>query len=168
MDTVTAAGLLGMIMSAFAAFAVWYALILAARWLLFNKAGLSGWKSLIPFYSDYCTYKIAWNTKFFWIVTVCGIISAFVSGRVSTLTENGEAVPVIFSLLTTVTGLAVTIINLMMNINLSNKFGHGILFGLGLTFLTPVFTLILGLGSSRYLGNPEMGLKPEGGGYGAF
>ena len=92
MDTVTAAGLLGMIMSAFAAFAVWYALILAARWLLFNKAGLSGWKSLIPFYSDYCTCKIAWNTKFFWIVTVCGIISAFVSGRVSTLTENGEAV----------------------------------------------------------------------------
>ena len=52
MDTVTAAGLLGMIMSAFAAFAVWYALILAARWLLFNKAGLSGWKSLIPIYSD--------------------------------------------------------------------------------------------------------------------
>lgn len=149
-------------MGAFAFIMIWYVLILVARWLLFKKAGISGWKSLIPVYSDYCTFKIAWNTKFFWIVLVCGFISAFVSGQVSTMTENGEAIPVIFSFLTTVAGLAVTIINLMMNINLSNKFGHGVLFGLGLMFLTPIFTMILGLGASMYQGNPEMGLQPEG------
>ena len=162
MDTATAAGILGVVMGAFAIFAIWYVLILAARWLVFSKAGISGWKSLIPIYSDYCTYKIAWNTKFFWIVMVCGLISGAVSGQVSTLTENGEAVPVLFSFLSTVAGLAVTVINLMMNLNLSKRFGHGVLFGLGLTFLTPVFTLILGLGSSMYQGNPEMGLLPEG------
>lgn len=149
-------------MGIFGMIVVWYALILAARWLVFRKAGISGWKSLIPIYSDYCTYKIAWHTKFFWIVMVCGMISGFVSGQVTTLTENGEAIPVLYSFLSTVTGLAVTVINLLMNINLSKRFGHGVLFGLGLTFLTPVFTLIMGLGSSMYQGNPEMGLLPEG------
>ena len=54
--------------------------------------------------------------------------------------------------------LAVAVINLLMNVNLSKKFGHGVLYGLGLTFLTPVFTMILGLGSSEYQGNPEEGL----------
>lgn len=162
MDTATAAGIVGVIMGIFGMIVVWYALILAARWLVFRKAGISGWKSLIPIYSDYCTYKIAWHTKFFWIVMVCGMISGFVSGQVTTLTENGEAIPVLYSFLSTVTGLAVTVINLLMNINLSKRFGHGVLFGLGLTFLTPVFTLILGLGSSMFQGNPEMGLLPEG------
>ena len=54
-----------------------------------------------------------------------------------------------------------TIINLVMNIKLSQRFGHGILFGLGLMFLTPVFTLILGLGDSEYLGNPDEGMPSK-------
>ena len=67
----------------------------------------------------------------------------------------------ILSLLSTVIGLAIAVINLLMNMKLSEKFGHGILFGLGLTFLTPIFTMILGLGASEYFGNPQEGLPPQ-------
>lgn len=33
--------------------------ILAACWRIFEKAGLAGWKSLIPFYGSYCLAQIA-------------------------------------------------------------------------------------------------------------
>ena len=73
-------------------------------------------------------------------------------------TDAGETVPALLTTLNSACGLAVAVINLLMNVNLSKKFGHGVLYGLGLTFLTPVFTMILGLGSSEYQGNPEEGL----------
>ena len=94
----------------------------------------------------------------FWIVFVVGVISAFVSGNISGYTEAGEAVPMLLSLLSTVCGLTVMVINLIMNISLAARFGHGVLFGLGLTFFGPIFYMILGLGASEYNGNPEEGL----------
>ena len=85
-------------------------------------------------------------------------VSGFLSGQIATLSENGDAIPALISILSTAAGVAVTVINLLMNIKLAQRFGHGVLFGLGLTFLTPLFTLILGLGSSAYYGHPEEGL----------
>ena len=52
-------------------------------------------------------------------------------------------------------------LNLIMNISLAARFGHGILFGLGLTFFGPIFYMILGLGTSEYNGNPDEGLPPR-------
>ena len=160
MDTNTAAavGIVGIIMSFFFVWALWYVLCLISRWRVFDKAGIAGWKSLIPIYSDYCTYKIAWKTSYFWIVFAAGIVSAFVSNSISGYTDAGEAVPFMLSLISTVCGLTVMVINLIMNLSLSARFGRGILFGLGLTFFGPIFYMILGLGTSEYHGNPEEGL----------
>ena len=159
MDTNTAAvGIVGIIMSFFFMWALWYVLCLISRWKVFDKAGIAGWKSLIPIYSDYCTYKIAWKTSYFWIVFAAGIVSAFVSNSISGYTDAGEAVPFMLSLISTVCGLTVMVINLIMNLSLSARFGRGILFGLGLTFFGPIFYMILGLGASEYHGNPEEGL----------
>lgn len=161
METYAAAGIIGVVMSALAFWAAWYVIILIARWRVFDKAGIAGWKSLIPIYSDYCTYKISWTTTFFWAFFVLSTVSGYISNRISTLAENGEAAPAILSILSTIAGFAVAIINLVMNIKLAQRFGHGVLFGLGLAFLTPLFTLILGLGSSEFYGNPEEGLPPR-------
>jgi uncharacterized membrane protein len=161
METYAAFGILGVVMSALAFWAAWYVIILIARWRVFDKAGIAGWKSLIPFYSDYCTYKISWKMTVFWCLFALTCVSGLLSGRISTLTENGEAVPAILIILSTIAGFVVAVINLVMNIKLAQRFGHGVLFGLGLTFLTPLFTLILGLGSSEYYGNPEEGLPPR-------
>ena len=158
MEEAAAMGILGLVMSFMMVWVIWYVLVLAARWKVFDKAGIAGWKSLIPIYSDYCTYKIAWSTTFFWILMAAGMGSGFITSRISAMTESGDSVPALLSVLSTVVGLAITIINLLMNIKLSERFGHGILFGLGLTFLTPVFTMILAFGSSDYYGNPQEGL----------
>jgi hypothetical protein len=38
---------------------------------------------------------------------------------------------------------------------LSKAFGHGVGFTLGLIFFEPIFMLILGFGSSRYIGKEQ-------------
>jgi hypothetical protein len=52
--------------------------------------------------------------------------------------------------------LFVPIVNLvftiMLYVALSKSFGHGVGFALGLIFLNPIFILILGFGSSQYVG----------------
>ena len=94
------------------------------------------------------------DVTFFWIVLAAGFASGILTGMI----ENGENVSTFVSLLASLLGMAITAINLIMNIKLSQRFGHGVLFGLGLMFLPPLFTMILGLGESEYLGNPEEGL----------
>ena len=158
METYAAAGTLGLVMSLMTVWVGWYVLTLVARWRIFDKAGIAGWKSLIPIYSDYCTYKIAWRTSFFWAMLVLGGVAGFIANRMGVYTDAGETVPALLTALNSACSLAVAVINLLMNVNLSKKFGHGVLYGLGLTFLTPVFTMILGLGASEYQGNPEEGL----------
>ena len=44
------------------------------------------------------------------------------------------------------------VIEIIKTVKLSQAFGHGAGFALGLIFLPNIFTLILGFGSDRYLG----------------
>ncbi len=44
------------------------------------------------------------------------------------------------------------VINIMLIFKLSKAFGHGVGFGFGLLFLSPIFLLILAFGSSEYVG----------------
>ena len=50
-----------------------------ANWNIFTKAGEAGWKSLIPIYGDYVSYKIAWQTSYFWLSFILGIVASYVS-----------------------------------------------------------------------------------------
>lgn len=55
-------GLMGML-AGFMAVMVFVLIALAifmivVKWRLFTKAGIEGWKSLIPFYSDYLWYRM--------------------------------------------------------------------------------------------------------------
>lgn len=152
-------GIFALILGAAFFWVLWYVLILVSRWLIFAKAGIAGWKAFIPVYSDYCTFRIAWNRGKFWQFAILTLASAILSGMVTNLTDAGDAVPALLSAAVSILGIILTVMHLMLNIKLSGRYGHGILFGLGLAFLTPLFTMILGLGSSRYLGNPQEGLR---------
>lgn len=52
---------------------VWWLLQIIANWRIFTKAGEPGWKSIIPVYGDYISYKIAWETGYFWATLILGI-----------------------------------------------------------------------------------------------
>ncbi len=125
----------------FVAMVLYYVLQIIAYWKVFTKAGEPGWKSLIPFYNIYIQYKISWNPMMFFLGLAC-VIAAVV------LTPEDGSGSAIASVLST----AAIVINVMAVIKLSKAFGHGIGFALGLFFFQPIFTMILGLGSSTYQG----------------
>ena len=157
----TAAGVFGILTGALFFVVLWYALTLAARWMVFSKAGIAGWKAFIPIYSTYCLYRIAWRRNYFWWYLAALVISSYVNSDIERLTEAGQAVPALFGLLSTVLGLIVLVLNVLVNIHLAARYGHSFLFGLGLMILPPLFTVILGMGASEYRGNPAEGLPPR-------
>ena len=124
-----------------------YILLVIADWKIFTKAGEPGWMSLIPILNAYITFKISWNTKMFWIM-----MGTLAGGSICTglAGEDGGALAVIGAILSLI-GVVIGIIDIY---KLSKSFGHGIGFTLGLIFFLPLFTLILGFGSSKYIG-PE-------------
>ncbi len=44
-------------------------LTLIAMWKIFVKAGKPGWACLIPFYSQYCLFDIAWGSGWLFLLT---------------------------------------------------------------------------------------------------
>lgn len=117
-------------------------LITFASWRIFSKAGEAGWKSLIPIYSQYTTFKISWNTQYFWIMLACLVVSCIFNNTLSEVLYFAGNVA-------RLTGGAIYVIQ---QFKLSKIFGHGIGFGFGLWFFKPVFALILAFGSSKYEG----------------
>lgn len=125
-------------------FVLSYLLEVAACWRVFEKAGQHGWKSLIPVYSSYIRYCLAWRPLWFWV-----------SGALLVGTFALGAAPVEESVKSTVSfvlGTAGTLIHLASSFRLGRVFGRGALFSLALALFPPLFTLILGFGGSQYQG----------------
>lgn len=47
---------------------IWYVLVTISNYLLFNKAGYAGWKSLIPFYNLYIQQCITFGYEKRWFI----------------------------------------------------------------------------------------------------
>lgn len=124
---------------------VWWILQIIANWNIFTKAGEAGWKSLIPIYGDYVSYKIAWQTSYFWLSFILGIVASYVSS--ANLNES-----MFLTVIATLLRIVIAVINIIYYVKLSKAFGHGIGFAIGLILLQPIFLLILGFGSDQYYG----------------
>lgn len=123
------------------------------RWFIFAKAGEKGWKALIPFYSDYITYKIAWDGRIY-LATLIASIASTVLGSVFGLIH--PALGMFFSIvLSTVATAAKAIADLILNFKLARAFGKSDYFFVGLYFLNNVFTAILAFGECEYKGPPK-------------
>ena len=123
------------------------------RWFLFAKAGQKGWKALIPFYSDYITYKIAWDGRIY-LATLIASIASSLLGSIFGLIH--PALGMFFSIiLSTVATAAKAIADLILNFKLARAFGKNDYFFIGLYFLNNVFTAILAFGDCEYQGPPK-------------
>ena len=126
---------------------IWWLLQIIANWNIFTKAGEARWKSIIPVYSDYISYKIAWQPSYFWLVFVLGIITSVANGMAD---PNGTNTTILH--IVSLIRIILAIISILYCIKLSRAFGHGIGFAIGLMFLQPIFMLILGFGNDPYYG----------------
>ena len=100
---------------------------LVAYWKIFTKAGVEGWKAIIPIYNIVVLFKIVGLSP--WLILTA--IIPFVGG-------------IIF-----------WVISIIMNVKLAKVFGKSGLFAVGLIFLTPIFLLILAFGSAEYTAPEE-------------
>ena len=135
------------------AFVIWVVFIVAF-WKVFTKMGEPGWKCLIPFYSTYIVYKRTWSVKVFWAFLACCAVTLVFGLMALTISPSGAllAVDPTFSMISYIGQTAAFIIEAISMYYLSKAFGHGFGYFVGLLFLAPIFVLILGLGSSEYVG----------------
>ncbi len=115
---------------------------IVANWKLFTKAGEKGWKSIIPFYNTAILYKISGMSP--WLA----------------LLYIGLFIPVI----NVIVGIVFAVLNLYQPINLAKGFNKSTGFTVGMIMLPFIFNLILGLGSSEYVGYDNKtaeSLEPE-------
>ena len=104
-------------------------------WFIFKKAGVPGWKALIPFYNTYTLYEIVWKTDFFWISLALSV-SSFLP---------------FFGILASMAGFVISIIS---TIHLARVFKKSDGFTVGLIFLPLIFHYILAFDKSKY--HPEL------------
>jgi hypothetical protein len=139
MDGKSLAVLAGLGVGMILALIVLLVVYIIAEWKIFTKAGEAGWKSLIPIYREYILYKISWKPMWFWIMTAVGVLCLLT-----------KSIPAVY----TICSLASAVIAIIALVKLSKSFGHGGGFAVGLILLSFIFMLILGFGSSQYVG-PE-------------
>lgn len=125
----------------------WWILQIIANWRIFTKAGEAGWKSIIPVYGDYISYKIAWQTAFFWMTLILTTIASCVEQY-----ANPDGASIILTLIVAVIRIILAVLSILYNVKLARAFGRGIGFAIGLIFLQPIFLLILGFGNDSYFG----------------
>lgn len=127
---------------------------LIATWRVYTKAGQGGWKCLIPLYNSYTLYRISWRAGMFWLVFFLTFIGwALFDAEVlaTTFTQIASYVTIL-QIVGAAMILIASAISVVQVFKLSQAYGHGAPFAVGLIFLTPLFILILGFGRSRYEG----------------
>ena len=114
---------------------VFYLLSVIGKWKVFSKAGIAGWKSVIPIYNKYFFCQICGlNTIWVWILLGSAIVSILVP-------------PLAF-----VYSLALIYFLILQALSLSKSFGKSDGFAIGLIFAAPIFYLLLGSKRSEYKG----------------
>ncbi|MBR3313667.1 MAG: hypothetical protein IKG18_05970 [Atopobiaceae bacterium] len=147
------------------ALVVWV-LTIIAHWKMFTRAGVEGWKSIIPIYSDYMLFKIVWNTQNFFIYLGIVIVYAILSGLNNalgpqvTVDAYGNYVtsgsPNIFlSILSFAAAIAMLVWYVRLQLKTAYAYSKSTGFGVGLVLLNTIFILILGFGDCKYVGPQE-------------
>lgn len=138
----------------FAAMAAVYLLLAVAEWKIFKKMGEKGWKALIPVYNLYILLKRCASVKLLWQIVGPLALCAVLDILYYTVPWTEDSWQFIVGGLAEL-GLMIWLIVSEVRLwgGVSRSFGHAGGYTAGLFFLTFIFELILGFGSSRYLGN---------------
>lgn len=126
-------GLLGLVL-------ICYILSIIGQWKVFKKAGKNGWEALIPIYNTYTLCQVVGVNPWWIVITfVAFIVEAFI-----------PALSILATLVTVYFGILIAV-------STARSFGKSDGYAVGIYFFGFIFYLILGFGSSEYLGPKPMG-----------
>ena len=151
-----AGGFLGGMFTVFLIFSIiWAILLIVAGWKIFEKAGEKGWKILIPVYNVYILFKLIGMKTWFWTLLIASIVAGLLAGVAGFDTQNIQNNSFtgmnLFAGIVYILVVAFSfVVAVCSYVRLSRVFGHGILFAIGLIFLSGIFMMILGFGRSKY------------------
>ena len=126
---------------------------IVAQWKIFTKAGRPGWHCLIPVLNMYDEFDMCWDGRLGIAISVIPIIVNMIP--IDFMQGNS-----VFGGLLAIISLTVGVIAVIERVKLSQSFGKGILFAFGLILLQPIFMMILGFGSAKYIGKSEGTVLP--------
>lgn len=110
------------------------------RWLLFRKAGIPGWQSLIPFLSTMKEYELCWDGRI-------GLAARLLGAAAVALRMFGYGGILASALL-----FAEFLIGVPQSMKLAKVFGKGKGTGILLVIFNRIGRLCLGAGKAKYLG----------------
>ena len=146
-------GLIAMIFGFFAVFGIIIfaisVLIIIAKWKMFTKAKEDGWKSIIPFYSEWTMCKIVGLSPY-WILEMFAV--SFISGFIDGIAGDNSIISSLFSLVSAANSIYFVII---LGISIAKSYGKSSDFSILLILLPVIGYPMLGFGKSEYVGqNP--------------
>lgn len=145
LETILAAslGLLIFVLLIAIAFAIVYVIALAK---LFKKAGIEGWKAIIPFYNIYLLVKIAGLNWWYFLIAISGTICSLLRIRGLNYACN----------------IASMAVNFFILYNIAKKMKQQPMgFAIAGIFVQPIMIMVLGF-SSKYSYDPSIEVSPNG------
>lgn len=131
------------------------------RFGIFRRAGIPGWKGLIPLYSTYVQYRLTWNTTWFWVL-VFAWGGRFLALMALNLLWFDPETWLLLMLLPDLGCIAFGFgIRFFAMRHLAQAFGRGQGFAWGFFLLEPIFLLILDSDKYSYLGNCTLQENPQ-------
>ena len=125
---------------------VFIVLLIVAWWKMFTKAGVAGWKSLIPIYNVYIAFKIAWKDQSaFWVWFIASLVY-----RIFRDHEDGVS-----GIITIVAGILALVWWMRLCIKQAKSYGKGTGTGVAAFFLPNILTLYYGFASSCTYAGPQ-------------
>ena len=123
-DTMAMEALMGFVATYSIVLLVFVVLTVVGNWKVFEKAGKPGWAAIVPIYNTVVLYQVSGLNP--WLL--------------------------LLYLVPFVNYIAMFVLSIMLAGKLAKAFGKGTGFAIGIFFLQPVFTLILGFGDAKYEG----------------
>lgn len=128
-------------------------------WKIFEKAGIKGWKAIIPYYSDYVRFGMADKKWMYFPYLILSIVETCVSfiytslkmiELADSLSEqiSIESDLVLFFWVRLVVSILLFIISIFVGLIIAAKFGKTPIFGIGLGVLPIVFAPIIAFDKS--------------------
>lgn len=135
------------------------AIAVAAKWRVFQKMGYEGWKSLIPVYETFLTFKAIYGNGWMMLVLIAPFVMAlpisiimaigmFLSNEVTAII--GVPVMIIGLLLGVASAVLPVIFTIKLNFDMARAFRQSKAFGFGLWLVNPVMMVVLAFSNASF------------------